>query len=242
MGNEGDVEIIAEEFVAGLPVATDNCVQEMETPSRSLGMDDGEVGGQGSPVAVDQETPGAADIGVKEMEQRIRQSLMKDTFSVVEGMRRMPTEKSSMRIPLCRMIHMPMVRPTLRSDVTKLMGAFQFGYRSGSAAMYVSPTDENGEDRVVSAKDKREWGEYWSVENDKFEAFLRSDRDLKSLSGRMFYVYDGNHRLLAWKEYIESEHKDDELWYAKHGCPECVVLDTTGGRGDILNAMHDINK
>ena len=73
----------------------------------------------------------------------IRHNLKKDSFSVVEGMRIQPVEKSSMRIPLCRLVHMPLVRPTLRSDVTKLMAAFQFGYRAGSATLYVSTTNES---------------------------------------------------------------------------------------------------
>ena len=187
-------------------------------------------------------SPAESDVGVRAMEYRIRHNLKKDSFSVVEGMRIQPVEKSSMRIPLCRLIHMPLVRPTLRSDVTKLMAAFQFGYRAGSATLYVSTANESGENRFISAKDKREWGELWNAENDKFESFLRADKDLMSLSGCMFFVYDGNHRLLAWKECIETDHKDDALWYEKHGCPECVILDTTGGRGDVLNAMHDINK
>ena len=187
-------------------------------------------------------SPPSSDVGVRAMEYQIRHNLKKDSFSVVEGMRIHPVEKSSMRIPLCRLIHMPLVRPTLRSDVTKLMAAFQFGYRAGSATLYVSTANESGENRFISAKDKREWGELWNAENDKFESFLRADKDLMSLSGCMFFVYDGNHRLLAWKECIDTDHKDDALWYEKHGCPECVILDTTGGRGDVLNAMHDINK
>ena len=203
-----------------------------------------------TPLITEAQTPGMplsgspeeSDVGVRAMEYKIRHNIKKDSFSVVEGMRIQPVEKSSMRIPLCRLVHMPLVRPTLRSDVTKLMAAFQFGYRAGSATLYVSTTNESGDNRFVSAKDRREWGELWGAENDKFESFLRGDKDLMTLSGCMFFVYDGNHRLLAWKECIDTDHKDDALWYEKHGCPECVVLDTTGGRGDVLNAMHDINK
>lgn len=246
MGPVGTSEVMVGDVGEGSSVSVQEkfgqCDPEMQTPGPSSAVDIGEVG-DGSLRPVDPpDSPGTGDVGVKAMELRIRKTLKKDSFSVVEGMRRCPVEKSTMRIPLCRMIHMPMVRPTLRSDVTKLMAAFQFGYRGGSAAMYVSTTDENGDDRMVSAKDRREWGEQWVAVNEKFESFLRADRDLIDLSGRMFYVYDGNHRLLAWREYIESEHSGDGLWYAKHGSPDCVVLDTSGGRGDILNAMHDINK
>jgi hypothetical protein len=137
-------------------------------------------------------SPAESDVGVRAMEYRIRHNLKKDSFSVVEGMRIQPVEKSSMRIPLCRLIHMPLVRPTLRSDVTKLMAAFQFGYRAGSATLYVSTTNESGENRFISTKDRREWGELWGAENDKFESLLRADKDLMSLSGCMFFVYDGN--------------------------------------------------
>jgi hypothetical protein len=187
-------------------------------------------------------SPAKSEVGVRAMEYWIRHHLKKDSFSIVEGMKIQPVERSSMRIPLCRLIHMPLVCPTLRSDVTKLMAAFQFRYRTGSATLYVSTTNESGENRFISAKDRREWGELWGAKNDKFESFLHADKDLMSLSGCMFFVYDGNHRLLAWKECIESDHKDDALWYEKHGCLDCVVLDTIGGRGDVLNAMHDINK
>lgn len=225
-----------------IPEHLEKLVDDIHTPIANVERDHGDVVEDSRLVVNTDEGSGSRDVGVRVMEQRIRKAFKKDSFSIVEGMRREPLEKSSMCIPLCRLVHMPMVRPTLRSDVTKLMGAFQFGYRSGSAVLYVSPTDENGKNRIFSAKDKREWGEMWAAENDKFEAFLRSDRDLKSLCGRMFYVYDGNHRLLAWKEFIETEHRDDPIWYSKHGCPECVVLDTSGGRGDILTAMHDINR
>ena len=104
-------------------------------------------------------SPPESDVSVRIMEYRIRHNSKKYSFSVVEGMRIQPVEKSSMRIPLCRLIHMPLVRPTLRSDVTKLMTAFQFGYRAGSATLYVSTTNESGDNRFISVKDRREWGE-----------------------------------------------------------------------------------
>ena len=88
------------------------------------------------------------------MEYQIRHNLKKDSFAVVEGMRIQSVEKSCMKIPLCRLIHMPLDRP-----------------------------------------------------------LVRKDKDLMSLSGCMFFVYDGNHRLLAWNDCIELDHNDDALWY-----------------------------
>jgi hypothetical protein len=48
---------------------------------------------------------------------------------------------------------MPMVRPTLRCDVLKLMGAFRYGYKPHSGAMYVSVRDNEGQSRVVTQED-----------------------------------------------------------------------------------------
>ena len=115
-----------------------------------------------TPGSIEPQTPGMplsgsppeSYVGVRAMEYWIRHNLKKYSFSVVEGMRIHPVEKSSMRIPLYRLIHMPLVRPTLCSDVTKLMAAFQFGYRAGYASLYVSTANESGENRFISAKDK----------------------------------------------------------------------------------------
>ena len=163
-------------------------------------------------------------------------------YEVIESMRRQPVSKAVLRIPLCRMVHMPMVRPTLRCDVVKLMGAFRYGYKPHSGVIYVSVTDDEGHIRVVTQEDVQQWNPCWIQENDAFENCLKSDPDLVGLSGSMFFVYDGNHRLLAWKEVIETLHAEDQHWVSKNGNPECVVLDTAGGRGDILTAMHDINR
>ena len=160
---------------------------------------------------------------------------------LIEKMKKKPLSKGVLKIPLCRMIHMPMVRPTLRCDVIKLMGAFRYGYKSNSAPIYVSLNNDEGEDRLVSQEIMDQWNPCWRVENEAFEQRLQSDPDLECLSGSMFFVYDGNHRLLAWKEVIETLHADDQQWYSKNGNPECVILDTAGGRGDILSAMHNIN-
>ena len=98
-------------------------------------------------------------VGVRAMEYQICQYLKNDNFSVVEGMRIQSVKKSFMRIPLCNLIHMPLVWLTLRIDVIRLMAAFQFGYRVGFATLYVSTTNESEDNRFIFAKDKREWRE-----------------------------------------------------------------------------------
>jgi hypothetical protein len=42
--------------------------------------------------------------------------------------------------------------------------------------------------------------------------------------------------------YMSSELPEDQQWVSKSGNPEGVVLDTAEGRGNILTAMHDINR
>jgi hypothetical protein len=225
-----------------------------EVPS-SEGTGEGVVESSGPPLEMQSDAAGRGLESLPHLERARRQfiGLTKagnnvhaglihgDLHELIEKMRKKPYSKAVLKIPLCRMIHMPMVRPTLRCDVVKLMGAFRYGYKPNSAAMYVSITNDQGEDRFVSQEDIDQWNPCWVLENEAFEERLKSDPDLQCLSGSMFYVYDGNHRLLAWKEVIETLHANDQQWYTKNGNPECIVLDTAGGRGDILSAMHNIN-
>jgi hypothetical protein len=46
----------------------------------------------------------------------------------INTMRMMPMPKSRMRIPLCMMVYMPMIWPTLDSDLKKLEQEFVHGY------------------------------------------------------------------------------------------------------------------
>lgn len=182
-------------------------------------------------------------IRLKNAEDKVQFGLIQgNLYEVIERMRREPVGKFALKIPLCRLVYMPMVRPTLQSDVVKLMGAFRYGYKLQAAAMYVSETNKDGESRMVMPEDIEKWRKHWREENEAFEERLLADPDLVGLSRSMFFVYDGNHRLLAWREAIDTIHSEDRDWYQKNGNPNCVVLDIKGGRGDILNAMHDINK
>jgi hypothetical protein len=104
---------------------------------------------------------------------------------------------------------MPMVRPTLDSDLKKLEQEFVHGYREGSCVFYVSLTNESGEERFVSEEDKRAWGPLWDQQSEAFNLFVEFDPELAHLKNRMFYVCDGNHRLLSWMGYIRRLHSSD---------------------------------
>jgi len=41
---------------------------------------------------------------------------------------------------------------------------------------------------------------------EEFEEFLQSKPSLHHLMGKMFHVWDGNHRLQAWYPYINEVH------------------------------------
>jgi hypothetical protein len=56
---------------------------------------------------------------------------------------------------------------------------------------------------------------------------------------RLFYVWDGNHRLLAWTDHIHKMHRTELQW---HYCVRSIVLHTQDAVTDTLNSMHDINK
>jgi hypothetical protein len=59
------------------------------------------------------------------------------------------------------------------------------------------------------------------------------------MSNRFFYVWDGNHRLLAWIDHIHRVHRTELQW---HYCVRSIVLHTQDVVTDTLNSMHDINK
>ena len=52
------------------------------------------------------------------------------------------------------MLAMPMVRPTLPSDLAKLEQEFVHGYREGASVFYVTITDEEGNTHEITESDK----------------------------------------------------------------------------------------
>jgi hypothetical protein len=112
-------------------------------------------------------------------------------------MRISPKEASHFDIPLCWMVPMPLVRPTLGSDIKRLEAKFSHDYRLGANIFYVSFCNENGEERSVIDEDHQKWGPHWTTVNEEFEARLATNPYLSKLSGRMFFICDSNHRFKA---------------------------------------------
>ena len=68
-----------------------------------------------------------------------------------------PEELFRLHIPLCRLVVMPMVRPTLACNITKLEQEFARGYRDGGAIFYVSTTNEEGQSEEFSNEEMSKW-------------------------------------------------------------------------------------
>jgi hypothetical protein len=113
---------------------------------------------------------------------------------------------------------MPLIRPTLLSDVKRLEAEFFHGYRPSATVFYVSLCDENCKERTVTAQDQQHWGLHWTVVNEEFEVKLAANLDLSKLSRRMFFICEGNHRFKAWSSCIKRLHSDELSW---HYAVEC---------------------
>jgi hypothetical protein len=174
---------------------------------------------------------------VDEDDIRTRQKL--NSVSTIANLRFQPFSLSRFFIPLCRMVAMPMVRPTLASDLVKLEQEFVYGYREGAAVFYVTTTNEDGNTQEVVEADRASWGPIWNAKNDVFNKFLLSDPHLAHLTNMMFFVCDGNHRRQAWLNHIERLYRTEDSW---HYLVDSILLETNGKVGLVMQVMHNINK
>jgi hypothetical protein len=84
------------------------------------------------------------------------------------------------------------------------------GYRDGDRAMYVSPYKNLDEVLPVTDEIRATWNLFWQLVNDDFDSMLRNDSDLSHLVGKMFFVWEGNHRLTAWFRHVNKHHSMDK--------------------------------
>lgn len=171
-------------------------------------------------------------------ELEIRKAQKDDSNSVIQRVRIKPLNKSRFSIPLCRLQCLPLVRPINEVDVNRLENEFVMGYRDGDRALYVSPYNNLDEVLLVSDNIMASWSSYWKDANEEFDAMLRNDSDLAHLAGKMFFVWEGNHRLSAWWRHVNKHHSVDKDW---HISVDCIVVDPRNSTAVFLNAMNDIN-
>ena len=91
------------------------------------------------------------------IENELRRIQKGDSIDILSELRMKPKELFRLHIPLCRLVPMPIVRPTLACDITKLEQEFAGGYRDGAAVIYVSTTNEEGQREEFSDEEMSKW-------------------------------------------------------------------------------------
>ena len=104
---------------------------------------------------------------------------------------------SEIDIPLCRMVVMTDVRQPLEIDIQKLWLEFTMEYKRGGPVFYVALRNFSMEEGFVTDEMRKGWSKLWQKADREFESLLNTSPYLKKFSNRMFYVWDGNHRLLS---------------------------------------------
>ena len=162
-----------------------------------------------------------------------------DSTDILSELRMKPKDLFRLHIPLCRLVAMPMVRPTLACDITKLEQEFAGGYRDGAAVFYISTTNEEGHGKEFSDEDISTWDPIWRKKNEVFTRYLDSQSELKFMKNLKFFIWDGNHRRLAWMNVIDKCYPVNPKWYF---LVDCILLETKGCSELVMQVMHDINK
>jgi hypothetical protein len=98
------------------------------------------------------------DALLKLNEDELREMQKINPIQCIQRMRISPLEESRFHIPLCRMVYMPLVRPTLAIDIKRLEAEFTHGYRPGTPVFYVSIYNDKDEERSVKDVDTSNWG------------------------------------------------------------------------------------
>ena len=84
------------------------------------------------------------------------------------------------------------------------------------------------------------WSPNWSQANALFESQLDTDLSLTSYKNKMFFIWDGNHRYFAWRNYIDRVYTED---YERHVFVDSIILASElDDIPSLLIIMHDINK
>jgi hypothetical protein len=179
------------------------------------------------------------DVEDELLADQIRATRKVNCIATIEALRLKPTSLLRMPVPLCRMVAMPIVRPTLSLDLASLEDNFVHGYREGAVVLYLSIINEGGQIEKVTDEDLASWGPFRCAVNAHFEEYLSSVPVLRHLKGVKFSVCDGNRRKQAWLNVISYLHSTDLSW---HYMVNSIVLNTQGKLGVVMLAMHNINK
>ena len=91
-------------------------------------------------------------------EDEIRAQQKFNSVATITSLRFQPICSLRFSTPLCTLLAMHMVRPTLASDLAKLEQNFVHGYMESASVFYVTTTNEDGKTHKVIEADKASWG------------------------------------------------------------------------------------
>lgn len=92
-------------------------------------------------------------------------------------------------------------------------------------SMYVAICIVKGIELSLTEEMRAFWDPHWQHLNDNFEEVLMSPEHLRSLSNKMFHMWDGNHRLHAWSRIISRRFVED---MSKHACLDIYIINSKG--------------
>jgi len=130
-------------------------------------------------------------------EDAIRKTQKMDYVGTISSLRILPHCLSRRKVPLCRLVPMPMVRPTLSCDLIKLEQEFTHGYDEGARVFHAFVSDEQRDSGFFSDAEKADWGPIWNKVNYKFNVELSNHVELRHLVDAKFYLCDRNHRRIT---------------------------------------------
>ena len=134
-------------------------------------------------------------------------------MSIIDQLRMKLKEKLRLKIPLCRLRALPLVHPINEVDVQHLENEFVNGYQDGDCVLYVALYNNHKDSLAVSDDIKDSWDDHWKATSNRFDARLLADSDLAHMVRKMFYVWEGNHRLTTWWRHINKFHADEVKWH-----------------------------
>ncbi|KAI5055425.1 hypothetical protein GOP47_0028946 [Adiantum capillus-veneris] len=80
------------------------------------------------------------------------------------------------------------------------------------------------EESLVTDEIKATWGPLWNEINDEFKCELKKKPKFQVLVNHMFYVWEGNHRTVAWTEANKERFSTSK---EKHCRVLCTIIDPT---------------
>ncbi|KAI5059633.1 hypothetical protein GOP47_0025952, partial [Adiantum capillus-veneris] len=113
-------------------------------------------------------------------------------------------------IPLCRCLINERVRE-LRRYLSLLKKVFEEeGYLKMKGMFILSINLPDGSSRDVNEDITKTWDKYWHMVNKEFEDELENNDQWSMLKGKMFFVWEGNHRAASWMESISEVSRNDK--------------------------------